>query len=150
MYLESRGLKIVVADADRAVLEMLQIRLDLAGHETHIARTAPDAIEMVRSLRPSVLILDLQLPPAGGMSVLESLNQRYNRLPLPAVVLSRQLAAGDIQKAVPLGARDCIAKPFSGADIVERVARVLKKFPPTWGMGGAVPPLPSGSHTQHV
>ncbi|HYE44875.1 MAG TPA: response regulator [Caulobacter sp.] len=135
MYLESRGLKIVVADSDRAVLEMLQIRLDLAGHETHVARTATAAVEMVRSLRPAVLIIDLQLQVSTGMEVLENLNRRYRRLPMPAMLTGRQLGEAEIRKAAPMGVRDCMVKPYSGADVIDRVARLLKKFPADWETG---------------
>jgi DNA-binding response OmpR family regulator len=65
----------------------------------------------------------------NGFEVLEALNPRREKLPFPTLVMSRKLAAEDIQRAIRLGARDCLAKPFSGADALDRVTRLLRKAP---------------------
>lgn len=125
MILSSREQRIVVGDSDRAVLELLQIRLDVAGHRAFPARTGPAVLELVRSARPALLILDLNLAELSGFEVLEMLN-RQRDISYPVLVTGKKLSVDDIQKAISLGARDCIAKPFSGADVVERVGRLLR------------------------
>ena len=133
MNYDTRGLKVMVAENDRTVLELLQIRLSVAGYDTCMARTGPMALETLRTFRPAALVLDLDLPEMTGFEVLEALNPRREKLPFPTLILAKTLATEDIQRAVRLGARDCMTKPFGAAEVLERVARMLRKSasPPT-------------------
>ncbi len=125
MEYDGRGSKVMVAESDRAVLEMLQIRLDVAGYHAISARNGATAIEMLQHVRPSALVLELNLPDLDGFAVLEHLNLRMRAIPLPTLVVGRQLAVADIKRAMNLGARDCMAKPFSGADVLDRLKRLI-------------------------
>ena len=127
MNFETRDLKIMVVEHDRAVLEMLQIRLQVAGFDTCMARTGTLALETLRSFRPAALLMNLNLPEVDGFGVLEALNPRRERMPFPTLVMARRLGAEQIQRAVALGARDCMTMPFSGADMLDRLARLLRK-----------------------
>ncbi len=124
--LDPRGLKIVVGDSDRTVLELLQIRLDLAGFHTCVARSGPAVMETLRNVRPAAMILDLSLSEMNGFEVLQALNKPGEETRCPILMIGRKLSAEDIQRAVALGARDCMTKPFSGADVVDRVSRLLR------------------------
>jgi DNA-binding response OmpR family regulator len=142
MNFNTRGLEVMVAENDRAVLEMLQIRLSVAGFHTSMARTGPLTLETLRNSRPAALVIDLNLPELNGFEVLEALNPRREKLPFPTLVMARKLATDDIQRAIRLGARDCIAKPFSGADALDRVTRMLRK-PAAPTASPSAPPRPA-------
>ena len=130
MNLESQGRRILICDVDRTVLELLQIRFDLAGCHTFVARTGASALETVKTARPAAMILELNLPEMDGFDVLRALNPRGEGIHFPVLVMGKKLSAEDIQRAVALGARDCLAKPFSGADVLERVARQFRRHAP--------------------
>lgn len=134
--------RIVVCDSDRTVLELLQIRLDLAGCHTFVARTGAVALETIRAMRPHALLLELNLPEMDGFEVLRTLNPRGEGIAFPVLVMGKKLAPADIQRAVGLGARDVLIKPFSGADVLERVARQFRR--------AAAParPVPAGAVAQ--
>lgn len=134
------GHEVMVAENDRAVLEMLQIRLMVAGYHTSMARTGAAALTSLRSIRPAALIIDLNLPEMSGFEVLEALGSRCGKLPFPTLVMARRPSADDIQRAIRLGARDILVKPFSGADVLDRVARLLR--PPA-------PPRPAAEGALH-
>jgi DNA-binding response OmpR family regulator len=121
-----RGLKVLVADADRTVLELVQIRLDVAGYHACVERTGPAVLETLKNIRPGLMILDMDLPEMSGFEVLEALTRRGEKLPCPTLVVGRKLAIEDVKRAISLGARDCMAKPFSGAQVLDRVSRMLK------------------------
>jgi DNA-binding response OmpR family regulator len=123
----TRGQKVMVADNDRAVLEMLQIRLDVAGYHTLAARTGQAAIDMIRNVRPDVMVLDLGLPDIDAFEILAAIGGDGRRPQFPVLVVGKTLSADTIRRAIQLGARDCMAKPFSGADLLERVERLLRK-----------------------
>jgi DNA-binding response OmpR family regulator len=148
MNFNTRGLPVMIAENDRTVLEMLQIRLSVAGFHSSMARTGPLALQTLRNERPSALVLDLNLPEMNGFQVLEALNPRREKLPFPVLVMSRKLAAEDIQRAVHLGARDCLAKPFSGADALDRIMRLLRKPGAPTPVVAASAPRGTATHLQ--
>jgi DNA-binding response OmpR family regulator len=127
---EARGRKILVADGDRTVLELLQIRLDVAGYHACVARSGPEVLEILKNLRPAGIVLDLGLPEMDGFAVLETLLARRDALPFPTLVMGRKLAPEHLKRAAGLGACGCLVKPFSGADALQRVARMLRSPPP--------------------
>ena len=126
MNFDTRGLGVLIAENDRTVLELFQIRLDVAGYHTSMARTGQTALEALRNSPPAALVINLNLPGMSGFDVLEALNPRHEKLPFPTLVMARNLSADNIRRAISLGARDCMAMPFSGADALERVARMLR------------------------
>src|SRR3990167_9625572 len=130
MQFDTRGLKLLVVDHDRAVLEMLQIRLEVAGYDTTTARTGRAALDIMRNTRPAALVMELAIPDMDGFEVLSALTPPGCKPPFPILVMGRKLGAEDIQRAVNRGARDCLTKPFSGADFLDRVARLLRKPAP--------------------
>lgn len=123
----SRMPRIVVADSDRALLEMLQIRLDLAGYETLVARTGWVALDLVRVARPSVLISEIQLPELDGFGLLEELRLSHVLDSCQVMMMARRLAPDDVRRAAVLGVKTCVAKPFSGADMLDRVAKLSNR-----------------------
>lgn len=127
MQYVTRGQKVMVADNDRTVLEMLQIRLDVAGYHSLAARTGQLAVDMIRTIRPDALVLDLSLPDIDGFEVMAAAIGEGSRPQFPILVVGKALSADNIRRAVQLGARDVMAKPFSGADLLERVERLLRK-----------------------
>lgn len=133
MTREGQGRRVVIVDNDRTVLELLQIRLDLAGYHPLVERTAPAALETIRKMRPAAAIVELDLPAMDGFDLLKALDPRGEGLPCPVLVMARKLGPDDIREAVRLGAKDCMTKPFSGADMLERVSRLFRRPPPSPG-----------------
>jgi two-component system KDP operon response regulator KdpE len=126
----SRTPRILVADSDRALLEMLQIRLDLAGYETLLARTGPVALDLMKVARPSVLISEIQLPELDGFGLLEELRLSHDLDCCQVMMMARRLAPDDVRRAAVLGVKTCVAKPFSGTDMLDRVAKMTHRNAP--------------------
>ncbi len=127
MQLAGRASKIVIAECDRTVLELLQVRLHVAGYHPIAVRDGLGAMEVLRNIRPDAVLLELNLPDVDGFEVRRALNGQPERLPAPVLVMGRSLSAEDIRRAIGLGARDCLTKPFSGADALDRLSRMLKR-----------------------
>ncbi len=127
MNLDALGRRVVIADNDRAVLELMQIRLGLAGYDTYVERTGATALATVRRIRPAVLVLALNLPDLDGFDILKALHPRSTDGAFPILVIGHKLSSEHIQLAMSLGARDCMVKPFCGADILDRVGRLLRR-----------------------
>lgn len=126
MNSDSRRQTIMIVENDRTVLELLQIRLDVAGYHTCMARNGTMAIETLRNFRPAGLMINLRLPDAGALEVLREFNPKEERLPFPTLLMARNPDTEDVRAALRLGVRDILIMPFSGADAVDRVARLLR------------------------
>jgi len=141
MQFDGRSAKIMVVDNDRTTLEMVQIRLEVAGYHALPVRDAETALEMLTTSRPHAMILERNLPLMDGIGLLEAFAALPGSRPLPVLLVGRALAAEDVRRGVQLGVRDCLAKPFSGAVVLERLGRMLKK---------AAPPPPPGRSVVYV
>lgn len=124
-----RAARILVVDDDPMMLELLTTRLDLAGHEAHGARDGHQALSRLRDLRPAAMVLDINMPGMTGFEVLQRLRESGQLASLPVMVLTARHESGDVQRAIKLGARDFLAKPFNDQQFLLRVNRLLRTAP---------------------
>jgi len=117
--------KILVVDDDCAILELVTTRLMLDNYNVFTARDGREGLERLKSLRPEGLVLDLNMPVRDGFSVLEELG-KMGASRTPTLVLTARHAAADVQRALRLGARDYLAKPFTSSQLRTRVARLVR------------------------
>jgi DNA-binding response OmpR family regulator len=124
--MDGRGQRIMVVDNDRTVLELMQIRLDIAGYRAFILRSGRQALELVQQIRPAGMIIDAHLGETDGLEIVSAIRARHDDLHFPILVTGRGLTVDDVKRALANGAQNCLAKPFSGADAVERIGRLLQ------------------------
>jgi DNA-binding response OmpR family regulator len=123
---DARRQTIMIVENDRTVLELLQIRLDVAGYHTCMARNGTMAAETLRNFRPAGLMINLRLPDISALEVLREFNPHEEKLPFPTLLMAKNPDKEDVRAALRLGVRDILIMPFSGADAVDRVARLLR------------------------
>ena len=126
-----RSSKVLVVDADRAVLEMLQIRLDVAGYHPLAARTGAGGLDILRNMRPAALVLDAAIAEMGAFDVLSLIQRDRAHLACPILLTGKKLGAEEVRRAATLGVQTCMVKPYSGADVLERIAKLLKPAKPS-------------------
>jgi DNA-binding response OmpR family regulator len=127
MQFDGRGSKILIVDHDRTTLEMVQIRLDVAGFHAMSARSALAALEILKASRPDAVVLERDMPGMNGLELLREVASLPGRQAPPVLLVGRNLATDDLREGVRLGVRDVLAKPYSGAAVLERLTRMLKK-----------------------
>lgn len=125
---EATRRKVLVVDDDRAILELITVRLTLDGFEVFTARDGRDALQRLRNVRLNAMILDLNMPVLDGFGVLEQLG-KAGAARTPTLVLTARHDAADVRRAVSLGARDYLAKPFKDVQFRRRVARLFRGQP---------------------
>jgi DNA-binding response OmpR family regulator len=123
--------RVLVVDDDPAILELITLRLDLAGYETRTARDGGDALRAINETKPAAMILDINMPHMDGFEVLERLRSRGALAKLPTMVLTARNNVDDVRRAIGLGARDYMSKPFDDRMLLSRVARLLRPPRPT-------------------
>jgi DNA-binding response OmpR family regulator len=119
------SVRILVAEDDAGIRDIIRVRLSSIGFDVHTAHTGREALLRLRELRPDAMILDLNMPELDGFGVLEAMKASAERV--PTLVLTARHAADDVRRAVSLGAKDYMTKPFSDAQLLARVARLLRK-----------------------
>ncbi|WP_163339354.1 response regulator transcription factor [Desulfopila sp. IMCC35008] len=119
------GKTILVADDDAHIRDVVCFALKKAGYETVEAKNGRQALDLVESLTPDLLILDILMPELDGTEVCRQLQIRSV---VPVIFLSS--LDDEIEKIVGLeiGADDYIAKPFSPRELVARVKAVLRRL----------------------
>lgn len=117
--------RILVAEDDLGIRELIRVRLRMAGYDVHTARNGVETVQRVNELRPDALILDINMPLLDGFGVLAALSAGPGRI-LPVLVLTARHAGDDVRRAVGLGARDYLTKPFNEAQLLGRVTRLLR------------------------
>jgi two-component system OmpR family response regulator len=129
MQPEARHRRIFIAEDDRSVLELLTTRLGLAGYDTVYGRDGWEALDGIHSTHPAAIILDVNMPRLDGFGVLRHLRKSPRVAHIPVMMLTARNAPGDIKEALTLGARDYLAKPFTDAQLLARVTRLLRPRP---------------------
>jgi len=121
-----RGAPILVADDDPTMCVLVSETLGNYGLPCRLARDGAETLELVEKLRPSLLILDINLPDVDGFEVLMQLQQGPAGQNLPVVLLSARQQEADVLRGFALGASDYVVKPFSPLELVARVRRLLR------------------------
>jgi DNA-binding response OmpR family regulator len=116
--------RILVAEDDAGIRDIIRTRLQAAGYNVEVARNGIEALAKITASRPAAMILDINMPELDGFGVLESMAGHVVRTPV--LVLTARHAADDVRRAISLGAKDYLAKPFSESQLLARVARLLR------------------------
>ena len=126
---------IVVADDDPAVVSLVKKRLGLAQFTVVTAEDSIRALAIIQAKDPVAVILDVQMPGGGGLSVLAKLKADPRTSNLPVMMLTGERNAETVLQAMDAGADDYMVKPFLPDVLAERVSRLVNKAgkqPPVW------------------
>ncbi|HEV2261990.1 MAG TPA: response regulator transcription factor [Candidatus Rubrimentiphilum sp.] len=116
--------KILVIEDDSEISKLEQTVLERAGYEVRATGMGAEGLELADSYRPDVVILDIGLPDISGLDVCTTLSNSNNAFILMVSGHSREQ---DVLLGLGLGADDYITKPFSGNELVARVASFLRR-----------------------
>ncbi|WP_309643855.1 response regulator [Phenylobacterium sp.] len=131
-----------MVDDDPMMVELLTTRLELAGYHSCYARNGRDALERLPHVRLAAIVLDINMPELDGFGVLERLRDQGSLKYLPTMVLTARNQPDDVKRAISLGARDYLAKPFQDQTFLVRVARLVGRPKPAPTQGVPVPGAP--------
>ena len=120
--------KIVVADDDRMFRKAAETTLLRQGYAVTTASDGEEALQLIRSERPDIIVLDLIMPKLQGFDVLQVLRQDSITAAIPVIVLSSLTQEQDKQEALDLGAVAYFNKATcSLGELVKQVEATLTK-----------------------
>jgi signal transduction histidine kinase len=125
----TRVAKILVVDDERDLVEMLAFTLGKKGYEMVRAYDGLEAWERIQSEDPDLIILDLMLPDLDGWEICRMVrrDERKQIRGIPILILSARALSEDRVHGLGLGADDYMTKPFSSAELIIRVEKILEK-----------------------
>lgn len=115
--------KILVVEDEESISNFISTTLKAHEYIVITARTGKEALSMIPSHCPDVILLDLGLPDFDGMEVLQKIREWSN---IPIVVVSARTEEADKVSALDLGADDYIAKPFGTSELLARIRTALR------------------------
>lgn len=120
--------RILIVDDQEANLKLLERLLTRAGYRSITTTTDPrQALPLFLTQQPDIVLLDLHMPHLDGFGVLEQLRPRMKeKLYLPILVLTADATQEAKQRALSLGARDFLTKPFDHQEVLLRIANLLE------------------------
>jgi two-component system alkaline phosphatase synthesis response regulator PhoP len=122
---EPQGQLVTIVEDDAAIAEGLALNLRLQGYRTEEVGDGETARTRIEEGRPNLVLLDISLPKQSGIWVLERLREAGNHVPV--IVLSARQDEFDKVAALQLGADDYVTKPFALAELLARVAALLRR-----------------------
>ena len=102
------------------------MRLRRAGYDVVQAHDGDEALELARSRRPAVAILDVMMPRLTGHEVLAAIRADDELRELKVVLLSARVQEVDVERGMEAGADAYLAKPFRAEDLLEQVKALLE------------------------
>lgn len=124
-FSEARQKRILIVDDDWGIRDLLEQRLGAQDLHTRIAGNGLEALNAVRDFRPHAMILDINMPLMDGFGVMTRLG-RDRMATLPTLVITARGEAEDVRRALALGAKDYLSKPFDDTKLLARLRRLLR------------------------
>jgi diguanylate cyclase (GGDEF)-like protein len=119
--------RILVADDDPDILDLVQINLELEGFEVETAVDGEDALVKASANPPHLIILDIMMPRMDGLTALHRIRSQAITGNIPIVLLTARGLPEDRVRGLELGADDYITKPFEVTEMVARIRAVLRR-----------------------
>jgi DNA-binding response OmpR family regulator len=118
--------KILIADDEELLLELLEFQFRQAGYETVTAADGEITLDLAWKERPDLIILDCMMPVFDGFEVLRHLKSTPDLKHIPVIMLTARRTDHDISNGLEEGAADYMIKPFSPVELLARVKKALR------------------------
>jgi DNA-binding response OmpR family regulator len=121
------GTLILVADDDEDILNLVCLRLEQVGYEVAKARSGADAVRIAGERKPSLCVLDVQMPEMTGYEAVQHLRAGDATKDVPIILLTASVQETDIKRAYEVGADDHMQKPFNPRELQARIEKLLAR-----------------------
>ncbi len=119
--------KILIAEDERDIRELITFTLRYAGHEVHQSANGEEALNMAKELIPELILMDVRMPKMTGYEACRHMKADEKLKHIPVVFLSAKGQETEIQTGLEVGATDYILKPFAPDQLIKRVSEILTK-----------------------
>ncbi len=118
--------KILVVDDEPQIRRIMRTTLTGAGYEIDDARTGEEALDKLRTFRPDIVLLDINMPGMGGLAACRAIRADPN---VGIIMLTVRNSEADKVQALDAGADDFVTKPFGMPELLARIRATLRRLP---------------------
>lgn len=119
--------RILVADDNEDIRKLIALILNSAKYEVLAVGSGAELIAAYSDFNPDLVILDIMMPHMSGFEVLEKLKDllQERSKPIPILMITAKSMESDVERAIELGAKSYIVKPFRADALLQKVYKFL-------------------------
>ena len=122
--------KIIVVEDEPDLVDVVTYNLKREGYLVLAAQRGDEGLNLIRSERPDLVLLDLMLPGMDGLSICRQMKSDTSLSEIPIIIASAKGEESDVVIGLEMGADDYLAKPFSPRELLARIKAVLRRGAP--------------------
>jgi len=122
-----QNLRILLVDDEEEFVTTLAERLELRGLQARAATNGEDALQMIETDPPRVVILDVMMPGLGGLEVLKRIKARHPQISV--ILLTGRGSTKEGIEGMQLGAFDYLMKPINIEELIKKMQEAIKSHP---------------------
>ncbi len=119
--------RILVVDDDPDLREIVLLKLEISGFETHAEADGEAGLAAALELVPDLILLDWMMPKLTGIEVCRLLRDDLRTSRVPVILLTAKAQVSDIERGFAAGADDYIVKPFSPTELLARINGIMSR-----------------------
>jgi len=116
---------VLLIEDEQNIIEAIRFLLSRDGWRVDTHSNGHDAVDVIRTAQPDLVILDVMLPGKSGFDILTELRSKPDTLKLPVLMLTARGQSRDREMAEKAGASRFMTKPFSNAEVLEAVRELV-------------------------
>lgn len=117
--------RIVIIEDEPDMRDLMARKLSSVGHEVAMTKTGTEGLVLLRSTRPDLVLLDVQLPDMTGLSVCAAVRADETIRDMLVVMISASAGPEEVDAGLAAGADDYVTKPFAPSKLIQRVEALL-------------------------
>ena len=122
---QRKGKRILVVDDEPRMIGFIRMNLELESHQVLEARNGVEALEVIRTQLPDLVLLDVMMPELDGFETLRMLREFSD---IPVIMLTAKGEESDKVTGLELGADDYITKPFGTRELTSRIKAIFRRL----------------------
>jgi two-component system alkaline phosphatase synthesis response regulator PhoP len=120
--------KILIAEDERDIRDLIAFTLRFAGYEVFAATNGEEAVQMAPKVNPDLILMDVRMPRMTGYEACRAIKQTPSLKDIPVVFLSAKGQESEIKQGLDAGAEEYLLKPFAPDQLTARIKTILAKF----------------------
>src|SRR4029450_11786480 len=117
--------KILIAEDERDIRDLVAFTLRFAGYEVFAAANGEEAVEMAPNVNPDLILMDVRMPRMTGYEACKIMKANPDLKDIPIVFLSAKGQETEIQQGLEVGAEEYLLKPFAPDQLTARIKTIL-------------------------
>jgi CheY-like chemotaxis protein len=121
-----RVARVMAVDDDPVIRGLLEVNLEMEGHDVVTAVDGQDALDKARADPPDLILLDVMMPNVNGWQAAQALKNDPATRGIPVILLSARAMEADRRKGEEIGVEEYVTKPFDPIELMDLVNRLLQ------------------------